>query len=139
MKKFPLFIIFLLSACSSPEGQEIRKQEYALSFKDSSQQILANCVLAYLVQENITQKKCQLLSTQDTIIIRLFGKPKGNWKSAEDRKTAEFATKLLANDFSKYCFAGKITKVQIGENFSEKKRHIEATSDGGVGFRDYKP
>ncbi|GAB4133481.1 MAG: hypothetical protein OHK0045_05250 [Raineya sp.] len=137
--KYIYTFIFLLSACSNPERQEIRKQDYAVSFKDSSQQNAANCLLEYLVQENITQKKCQLLNNKDTILIRLFGKPKGSWKSAEDRKTAEFATKLLANDFSKHCFEGKITKVQIGESFLEKKRYIEATSDGGVGFRDYKP
>lgn len=134
------FALVLLSACSSPEGQEIHKQDYSVSFKDNSLQNAANCVLEYLVSEQIIQKKCQIVGIgKDTIRIRLFGKPKGNWKNQEDRKTAEFALKLLANDFSKICFQNKVVLLQIGQDFRQRKNYLEANSDGSVGFKDYKP
>jgi hypothetical protein len=133
------FSILLLTACVDSIGNEISKQDYAVSYKDSSQKASAECLLDYILSEQLIQKKAQIIAKNDTILVRLFGKPKGNWKKNEERKTAEFATKLLANDFSKICFQKKIVRLQIGQDFSKKENYLEATSDGSVGFRDYKP
>lgn len=142
MKKISYIIICIawLTACQNNVGNEVRKQDYAVSYKDSSQKASAECLLTYIITENISQKKCQIVvQNNDTLLVRLFGKPKGNWKKEEERKTAEFASRLLANDFSKICFQGKTIHLQIGQDFSQSKNYIESTSDGGVGYRDYKP
>lgn len=142
MKKISYIVLCIvwLIGCENRTGNEVRKQDYAVSYKDSSQKASAECLLNYLFTEAIAQKKCQIIiRNNDTLLVRLFGKPKGNWKKEEERKTAEFASKLLANDFSKTCFRGKIVRLQIGQDFSQNKNYIEATSDGGVGYKDYKP
>lgn len=142
MKKMPFLLcitLLQLTACSY-EGMEVRNNEYVVGFRDSSQKTTAECLLNYLVSEKIVQKKSQIITqkNKDTIRVRLFGKPKGNWKKEADRPTAEFACRLLANDFSKICFQGKVICLQIGQDFSQRKNYIEATSDGSVGYRDYK-
>jgi len=141
MKK-NLFLISsftFLAACGNTASNELRNQDYAVSYKDSSQKASAECLLDYIVSEQLIQKKAQIIAKNDTVLVRLFGKPKGNWKKNEERKTAEFANKLLANDFSKICFQKKIVRLQIGQDFSKAENYLEATSDDSVGFRDYKP
>ena len=140
MKKI-LFLITVacLTACDNNTSKEAKKQDYAVSYKDDSQKAFAECLLDYIFSEAIAQKKCQIIvRNNDTILLRLFGKPKGAWKKEEERKIAEFASKLLANDFSKICFQDKVVRLQIGQDFTQSKNYIEATSDGGVGYRDYK-
>jgi hypothetical protein len=128
-----------LLSCQNSEN-ELNIRDYWISFQKTTDKEKAQCVLEYIYTEKLDLKKYQLFDTQkDTVLLRIFGKPKGKYKKEEDRRTAEFAVVLLANDFAKLCLRGKVVKIQIGQSFAQASAYLEATSDGKVGYREYKP
>jgi hypothetical protein len=129
-------LLILFDACQSDKNT-LHKENYWVSFPNEKAKTYAECLLDYVSEEKFELKKYQIFKiSADSVIVRIFGKPKGNFK--KQREISEFATELLANDFSKLCFQQKITVVQIGENFQDKNKFLQATSNGKVGYRDYK-
>jgi len=129
----------LLGACQSHEN-ELNIKNYWVSFQDKKDADKAQCLLNYIDKEALELKKYQLFDTsKDTVLVRIFGKPKGRYKKDQDKKTAEFAIMLLANDFSQVCLENKVVKVQIGQQFTQSSDYLEATSNGEIGYQKYKP
>ena len=139
MKKICLFLLGVayLQACQN--GNTLMNKGYGVSFQNAEDKSKAQCLLDYISKENLDLKKYQLFDTKkDTILVKVFGKPKGKYKKDDDKQTAEFAIVLLANDLSKSCLDQKTVKVQIGQ-FLKPHDYLEGVSDGKAGFQEYKP
>lgn len=134
-KSFLAIFLIVFASCDNSKNT-LYRDAYWVSFPNEQSKPYAECVLTYVSEEKFDLKKYQIFKVSDSVMIRIFGKPKGNFK--KHREISEFAVQLLANDFSKLCFNGKAVIVQIGENFQNKNIFLQATSNGKVGLRDYK-
>ncbi len=132
-----IFLLSILFAACQNDKNILHKENYWVSFPNEKAKTYAECLLDYVAEEKFELKKYQIFKiSADSVIVRIFGKTKGNFK--KQREISEFAIELLANDFSKLCFQQKTTIVQIGENFQDKSKWLQAISNGKVGYRDYK-
>ncbi|KOY85443.1 hypothetical protein AD998_04100 [bacterium 336/3] len=139
MKKILLILLSTMCLYACQNANTLNNHDYGVSFENLKDKAQAQCLLDYVTQEKLDLKKYQLFDTQkDTILIKVFGKPKGRYKKEDDKQAAEFSIVLLANDLSKNCFNQKIVKIQMGQ-FAKVKDYLEGVSDGKAGFREYKP
>jgi hypothetical protein len=138
MKKIWLLFLGATSLQACQTDNTLNNKGYWISFKEVRDKSKAQCLLDYAMKENLDLKKYQLFDTQkDTVLLKIFGKPKGKYKKEDDKQTAEFSIVLLANDLSRSCLDNKIVKIQIGQ-FAKPKDYLEGVSDGKAGFQDYK-
>jgi hypothetical protein len=139
MKKIYLFLLGVAYLQACQHDNTLMNKDYGVSFQNAEDKSKAQCVLDYVSKENLELKKYQLFDTQkDTVLLKIFGKPKGRYKKNDDKQTAEFAIVLLANDLSKNCLNQKTVKIQIGQ-FVKPHDYLEGISDGKAGFQEYKP
>ncbi|MDX1903929.1 MAG: hypothetical protein SFU27_07205 [Thermonemataceae bacterium] len=130
--------LFVLVACQPKGGEEMRKDDYWVSYKSKKEEKYAKRVLDYISEQKFDLKRFQILHPEkDTVLVRVFGKPKGKQKTPEQKKFAIFGMVLLANDLSKVCFDNKPVRVMLGESFGDPNRYLEGVSDGKVGYKDY--
>lgn len=138
--KFTKYLLVLSLISCQDDTHQLRKEGYWVAFPNQKSQPYAQCLLEYVVQEKFDSKKYQLFKfSEDSVVVRIFGKTPTNLKNPQAVETLEFALRLLANDFSKLCFQGRTTVVEFSENFLQKNKYFRAVSNkNAAGWRNYK-